>query len=212
MARELRFEIDPDRPEEEYGSPSEYYSAERAAHYAQSNSMRKMQRKMTVRALELIEIDLDAWVLDLGCGTGMGQELLVQAGVHVIGLDVAWEMLVQGRQDNGPRVCADMTTLPFREHSFDAVISISAMQWILSENPNRRDAALLAFVKELARILVGGGSMVIQFYPRTDLILKDVKEAFATTDAFEGQLVIDNPQNPKKRKIYLVVVKRPIPS
>jgi 18S rRNA (guanine1575-N7)-methyltransferase len=211
MARELRFEIDPDRPEEEYGSPSEYYSAERAVHYAHSNSMRKMQRKMTARALELIEIDPDAWVLDLGCGTGMGQELLVQAGVHVIGLDVAWEMLVQGRHENWPRVCADMTLLPFREHSFDAVISISAMQWILSEDPNRRDAALVALVKELARALIGRGSLVMQFYPRTDIVLKDVKEAFATTNSFEGQLVIDNPQNPKKRKIYLVVVKNPDP-
>ncbi len=208
MARELRFEIDPDRPEEEYGSPSEYYSAERAAHYAHSNSMRKMQRKMTARALELIEMDPDAWILDMGCGTGFGQELLEEAGVHVIGVDIAWEMLVQGRRENNLLICADMTVLPFRDHSFDAVISISAMQWILSEDPNLRDAALVALVKELLRVLLIGGSTVIQFYPRTDIILKDVKEAFATSNSFEGQLVIDNPQNPKKRKIYLVAVKR----
>ncbi len=208
MARELRFEIDPDRPEEEYGSPSEYYSADRAAYYAHSNSMRKMQRKMTARALELIEIDPDAWILDMGCGTGFGQELLVEAGVQAIGIDIAWDMLVQVRRQNGPLICADMTVLPFRDHSFDAVISISAMQWILSEDPNLRDAALVELVKELARILLTGGSIAIQFYPRTDLILKDVKETFATTTSFEGQLVIDNPQNPKKRKIYLVAVKR----
>ncbi len=208
MAPELRFDIDPDRPEEEYGAPSEYYSAERAVHYARSNSMRKMQRKMTARALELIEIDPDAWVLDAGCGTGFGQALLMEAGLHVIGMDIAWDMLVLGRRENVLLVCADMTVLPFRNLSFDAVISISSMQWILSEDPNLRDAALVALVKELISVLLRGGSTVIQFYPRTDLILKDVKEAFATSNSFEGHIVIDNPQNPKKRKIYLVAVKR----
>ncbi len=207
MPHELRFDIDPDRPEDEYGSPSEYYNAERAVYYAHSNSMQKIQRKMTARALELIEIDTDAWVLDLGSGTGFGQALLIEAGLHVIGIDVAWDMLVQGKKENGPRVCADMTILPFREDAFDAIISISAMQWILSEDFNTRDVALIALVKELVRLLDKGGSAVIQFYPRTDLVLKDVKEAFSTSNAFEGHLVIDNPQNPKKRKIYLVAVR-----
>jgi len=208
MARELRFNIDPDRPEEEYGSPSAYYTAERSAYYAHSNSMRQMQRKMTARALEFIEIDPDAWVLDLGCGTGFGQELLVEAGIHVIGVDVAWEMLSQGRHENGPRICADMTVLPFRTLSFDAVISVSAMQWVLSEDPNLRNAALGVLVRELERSLLPGGSAVMQFYPRTDHILKEVKEVFATVENFQGQFVIDNPLSPKKRKIYLVVVKR----
>ncbi len=208
MARELRFDIDPDRPEEEYGSPAEYYNAERAVYYARSNSMQKMQRRMMARALELIEIDPDAWVLDAGCGSGFGQTLLTEAGLHVIGIDVSWDMLAHGRRENGPRMCADMTLLPFRDGSFDAIISISAMQWVLSEDPNLRDAALVALVKDISRTLLRGGSLVIQFYPRTDLILKDVKEAFATSDVFEGQLVIDNPQNPKKRKIYLMAVKR----
>ncbi|HMF31404.1 MAG TPA: methyltransferase domain-containing protein [Candidatus Lokiarchaeia archaeon] len=206
--RQIKFDIDPTRPEEEFARPTDYFTSERAVQYAQSSSMRKMQRKMVARALELVEIDTDAWVLDLGCGTGFGQELLAEVGVHVVGTDVAWAMLAAGRQDCGPRVCAEMTALPFRRSSFDTVISISAIQWILDEVPGIRDQEIAALVQELQGILVEAGSLVLQFYPRSSEILEDVKDGFGAMAAFDGHLVIDNPDNPKKRKIYLAAVKR----
>jgi SAM-dependent methyltransferase len=167
-----------------------------------------MQRKMVARALELVEIDTDEWLLDLGCGTGFGQEMLTEVGVHVVGCDVAWDMLVQGRSENGPRVCADMTALPFRSGCFDTVISISAIQWILDEVPGIRDQEISALAHELQDVLANNGSFVLQFYPRTSAILEDVKDGFGQMAVFDGNVVIDNPDNPKKRKIYLAAVKR----
>jgi len=61
------------------------------------------------------------------------------------------------------------TGLPFRPATFDACISISALQWLCysnsaQQNPKRR---LTRFFSSLYQVLKRGGRAVLQFYPET---------------------------------------------
>jgi arsenite methyltransferase len=71
------------------------------------------------------------WVLNLGCGVGIDSLALAAThpGIHVVGLDVVWNVLQQGCCGTGtsgrpPRrlhwVCGDATALPFCTQCFDA--------------------------------------------------------------------------------------------
>ena len=62
--------------------------------------------------------------LDVGCGTGRNLPLY-REGVRVIGLDPAWAGLQRARR-RAPRarlVCGSAEALPFRDSTFDTVVS-----------------------------------------------------------------------------------------
>lgn len=63
-------------------------------------------------------------VLDLGCGTGRNLPLFPR-GVRAIGLDPCRETLAKARRraPGVPLVCARAEALPFRDDSFDTVVS-----------------------------------------------------------------------------------------
>ena len=81
------------------------------------------------------------------------------------------------------------------------------MQWILNEVPGIREIKIRNLVRELEDLLVDTGSVVIQFYPRTSRVLEEVKDGLGEEGTLQGSSVIDNPDNPRKRKIYLTGVK-----
>ena len=95
-------------------------------------------------------------IVDIGCGTGAATEqlaLLYPAAV-TIGLDIADGMLRYGEAHH-PTVDGwiggDAESLPLKTSSIDKLFSNLAVQWCSDVN---------AFLKEAARVLVGGG----QFY------------------------------------------------
>jgi len=62
--------------------------------------------------------------LDVGCGTGRNLPLY-GAAVRVVGLDPAWDSLRRARRraPRVPLVCGSAEALPFRDRSFDTVVS-----------------------------------------------------------------------------------------
>ena len=62
-------------------------------------------------------------ILDVGCGTGAVQR---QLGDHVVGVDLSEGMLARGA---GARAAADVLSLPFPDHAFDIVVSISSLHY-----------------------------------------------------------------------------------
>lgn len=98
------------------------------------------------------------------------------------------------------------TGLPFRPATFDACISISALQWLcysnsVSQNPKRR---LLRFFSQLYAVLKKSARAVLQFYPETAEQAVLISEC-ATAVGFGGGVVVDYPNSAKAKKHYLVL-------
>lgn len=111
------------------------------------------------------------------------------------------------RISTGDLMHQDMGTgLPFRPATFDACISISALQWLCysnsaSQNPRKR---LTRFFSSLYSVLKRGGRAVLQFYPETAEQAVLISET-ATRVGFAGGIVVDYPNSAKAKKHYLVL-------
>ena len=95
-------------------------------------------------------------ILDAGCGTGVFTRDIVSSGSQVIGLDISLPMLRRARENAGGGsfhpIWGDISTLPFREESFDKVVSITALEFI---------AEAKSAVAELFRITKRSGVVVV---------------------------------------------------
>ncbi len=95
-------------------------------------------------------------LLDAGCGTGVFTINLLRMGVRVAGLDISLPMLKRASNKAPPYLfhatTGDMRHLPFRDNSFEKVISVTAIEFI-------EDG--LAPVQELFRVTKPGGVVVV---------------------------------------------------
>lgn len=90
-------------------------------------------------------------VCDLGCGDGFGSLVLSEAGYKVTGIDVSEEMIARAKaiNDNSVQfVKGDISSLPFTDHSFEAVLAINSLEW--TEAP-------LQVLMEMQRVIKPGG-------------------------------------------------------
>ena len=74
----------------------------------------------------LSNLDISGNILDLGCGTGFLQEFLTKS--KLIGVDISFEMLRLARARKEKIIQADLDFLPFRNNSFDHVLSFTSLQ------------------------------------------------------------------------------------
>lgn len=218
------------------GHASIFYNEREARKYNSSSRMVNVQREITLRAIELLLLPPDetSYILDIGCGSGLSGQVLEEKGHIWVGCDVSRDMLQVAREriddsfdvynmnsedddgnneeqdkqlSTGDLLHHDMGTgLPFRPATFDACISISALQWLCysnsaSQNPRRR---LLRFFSQLYAMLKKSARAVLQFYPETAEQAVLISEC-ATAVGFGGGIVVDYPNSAKAKKHYLVL-------
>ncbi|XP_055970082.1 probable tRNA methyltransferase 9B [Sorex fumeus] len=92
-------------------------------------------------------------VADIGCGTG--KYLKVNSQVHSLGCDYCGPLVEIARSRGCEVMVCDNLNLPFRDQGFDAIISIGVIHHFSTKQ--RRIRA----IKEMARILVPGGQLMI---------------------------------------------------
>jgi len=198
------------RPEE-LAPPEVFYNDTESYKYTSSTRVQHIQAKMTLRALELLNLDSDQphFLLDLGCGSGLSGEILTEENYNWIGMDISPSMLATGldRQVEGDLFLSDLGNgIPFRAGTFDAAISISAIQWLCNADTSGNDPKkrLLYFFNSLYASLKRGGKFVAQFYPKNDSQTESILAA-AKVAGFGGGLMIDEPESKRNKKYYLVL-------
>ena len=68
-----------------------------------------------------IKIGKDSKLLDVGCGTGISSDF----GCFVVGIDPSIDLLIQN--NGNVKLAGTAEALPFKDSSFDYVISVTAM-------------------------------------------------------------------------------------
>jgi hypothetical protein len=97
---------------------------------------------------------------------------------------------------------------PFKPHTFDAIISISSLQWIYRKIDDKiMKTQLINLAKSFYTILKSKKKVIFQFYPKNKEILDSIGKLIIKNTKFSGNFIIDNPKSPKKRKIYLLLEK-----
>lgn len=215
------------RPEDTL-PPDLFYNDTESAKYTTSSRIRAIQASMTERALELLDLDIPSFVLDVGCGSGLSGAILSQHGHSWVGMDISPSMLdiaLQRQQQpqieltendandyddadagHGDLFLADMGQgVPFRPGAFDAAISISAVQWLCNADSSAVtvESRLRRFFDTLYVSLKRGGRAVLQFYPKNDTQRTMISQAAIKAGFGAGMLEDDG--GTKNAKLYLVL-------
>jgi len=189
------------RPEDIFVKPEFYYTDEEIKRYAKSKNIEKKQKKLTERLLQLLKLNPPKKIIDLGCGVGFSSIYLKEKGFDVIGVDVIEKMLEIARNKGIKVKKADMRELDkiFKKETFDAVISVSALQWIPLKDIKK-------VAKSIFKILKKEGKVGIQFYPKSYKEMINIGKIFKNV-GFNVKFVVDNPDIPKKRVIFMICKK-----
>ena len=133
---------------------------------------------------------------------------LNELGYKVISIDLLLDFLRYYDIKELSPIQNDMSFLPFRSHIFDAIVSISALQWL---HRTYHLKSTIDLVKNLAedvfRILKPSSKAIFQFYPKNNIIMTEIGKVFIESTQFEGGFIIDNPNSAKKRQIFLILNK-----
>ena len=133
------------------------------------------------RLVDDLEVDLvarygrGARVLEAGCGTGLLLSRVARFASEAWGVDLSAGMLDKARARALHVLQASVTSLPFRDESFDVVYSFKVLAHV---EPIKEALA------ELARITRRGGYLLLEFYNPLSLryLVKVLKPASRISD------------------------------
>ncbi|KAF8503313.1 williams-Beuren syndrome critical region protein 22 [Russula emetica] len=191
--------------------PEIYYGDTEAEKYTNNTRIQQIQADMTYRALELLNLPPDepAFLLDIGCGSGLSGEILDEEGYIWAGVDIAPSMLEVAleREVEGDLFLQDIGQgFGFRPGSFDGAISISVLQWLLNAETSHPTSSpphrLTRFFTTLHSALRNPSRAILQFYPTSDDQIQLIT-SIAQRAGFGGGLVVDYPNSKKARKVFL---------
>jgi ubiquinone/menaquinone biosynthesis C-methylase UbiE len=77
----------------------------------------------------------DLKIIDLGCGTGLTSDLLVEKTSSSFGLDFTLPLLKRAKKRHGQKLMTaqgDITKLPFKDKSFDGIVCFDTLEHIES--------------------------------------------------------------------------------
>ncbi|KAF9052912.1 williams-Beuren syndrome critical region protein 22 [Panaeolus papilionaceus] len=191
--------------------PEIYYGDIEAKKYTQNTRNQQIQADMTYRALELLALppDQPAYLIDIGCGSGLSGEILDEEGYIWAGVDIAPSMLEVAleREVEGDLFLQDIGQgFGFRPGSFDGAISISVLQWLLNAETSHPTSSpphrLNRFFTTLHSAMRNPSRVVLQFYPSSDDQVQLIT-SIAQKAGFGGGIVVDYPNSKKAKKVFL---------
>lgn len=128
----------------------------------------------------LASLDPGSMVCDVGCGTG--RYMNCNPLIYTMGVDRCYRLTDVTKENGGEVTLCDNLELPFRDESFDAVLSVAVVHHFATTE--RRVGA----IRELARIMRIGGRVIITVWALEQ-----------KQNRFESQDVLIPWQQPKSR-------------
>ncbi|MCL9815785.1 methyltransferase domain-containing protein [Natronocalculus amylovorans] len=145
--------------------------------------------EMRDEALELLDIQPDDQVLDVGCGTGFATQGLLQYTENVHGLDQSIHQMQKafkkfGKNDQVRFYRGDAERLPFKDNSFDVIWSSGSIEYW----PSPVDALV-----EFRRVVKPGHNVLVvgPDYPRTTAMQKVADSIMLFYDAEEADRMFE---------------------
>lgn len=168
-------------------------------------AIKKIQTAMARRILQELELEKKSLVLDAGCGSGFSMESANALSENVFGFDISQELLLVAKRKGIKNIVrADFANIPFRENVFDAIISVSALQWFYPKDEHDVKYHYAQIAKEFFRLLKSGGKAGLQFYPASEreweIAVKCFKKVF-------GGYIIEEGEGRKKKR-YIILEKK----
>lgn len=201
-------------PEQEFENPNDFYTKEEVKRYDNNTGMKKSQFLLTKIAFEILNIKITSSlkILDVGCGTGFSLEYLLSKGVtkkNLYGIDVSKEMVkVSKKKEFNVKQLGFLELNRLKENNFDVIISISALQWILTNKPEMQiKNELKKIAKEIYYLLKAKGTFVLQYYPPNKKMNEILVSCFQK-QKFIVEEYIYNKESQKKIKYFYVFSKK----
>lgn len=123
-----------------------------SGHSFQSEEEYVLHLMHTASYLQAARLSENKKVLDLGCNTGYGTEILSKVARHVVGVDVSEQAISVAQKKYGNRrmkfQLIDGTQIPFKDNEFDVVVSFQVIEHIVNYS---------VYIGELKRVLSPGG-------------------------------------------------------
>jgi ubiquinone/menaquinone biosynthesis C-methylase UbiE len=151
----------------------------------------RFNRAFAEEIVALLDVRAAERVLEVGFGPGVGIELLASAasGGKVAGIDPSTEMVEQASARNAAAIGTgavdlrqgSVESMPFEDDSFDTALAINSMQ-VWPDKP--------AGLREICRVLTGGGRLALGFTPNSRQPRSGVTELLSAA-GFEAARLVD---------------------
>lgn len=193
----------------ELSGPAEcYYDTENSIKYDSNSRIQEIQKEITRKCFDLLELQERGLILDIGCGTGISGSVLTENNIDWIGVDISKGMLeiCKVKNEGIDQIKGDIGEgLCFKPGVFDGVISVSALQWIFQSYdslhvPKKR---IRTFFTSLYSVCKPNTKCVLQFYLKNKKDIELLKNE-AMRAGFFGGIQTEKP-NTKNAKHYLVL-------
>lgn len=128
------------------------------ARTGRGEGMEKGHRPVGELAIERMNLPLDAWVLDIGCGSGWASRVIAEKASlgRVVGIDISDEMVQLARNSSAAFSNVDFKvataeSLPFKDNEFTQAFSMESIYYYSN---------MLAALREIRRVVQNGGLFV----------------------------------------------------
>jgi ubiquinone/menaquinone biosynthesis C-methylase UbiE len=151
----------------------------------------RFNRGFAEEIVTLLDVHAAERVLEVGFGPGVAIELLAGAASvgKVVGIDPSKEMVEQASARNAAAIGTgtvdlrqgSVASMPFEDDSFDTALAINSMQ-VWPDKP--------AGLREIRRVLTGGGRLALGFTPNSRQPKAGVAELLSAA-GFEAARLVD---------------------
>lgn len=100
---------------------------------------------------DLAEAEPNAYVLDIGLGTGKIAEVFYKKVKYVVGIDICIDMVMQAKKYANKIVITSAEEMPFKDNAFDVCVSRQGLQFMEVDK----------VLKQIHRVLKPNGTVVL---------------------------------------------------